>query len=156
MANLGGEFIGCVRTEKAERGRKSGLEMAGIWCSSTVSSTLHLRVTVASKIAVYLFWEYVNFFWFRQHLQKRVHGIRCCSTTPDNKEKTPQLLRIAVGGVTELLRLVSFGQNRSHPIFSPLFSLFPEKVATRKETQCFKFIFLLIGPGSLSILEFLC
>nr|CAN65783.1 hypothetical protein VITISV_010563 [Vitis vinifera] len=86
--------------------------MAGIWCSSTVSSTLHLRVTVASKIAVYLFWEYVNFFWFRQHLQKRVHGIRCCSTTPDNKEKTPQLLRIAVGGVTELLRLVSFGQNR--------------------------------------------
>ncbi|XP_034705855.1 uncharacterized protein LOC117929619 isoform X3 [Vitis riparia] len=60
--------------------------MAGIWCSSTVSSTLHLR--------------------------KRVHGIRCCSTTPDNKEKTPQLLRLAVGGVTELLRLVSFGQNR--------------------------------------------
>ncbi|KAJ9682297.1 hypothetical protein PVL29_018265 [Vitis rotundifolia] len=59
--------------------------MAGIWCSSTVSSTLHLR---------------------------RVHGIRCCSTTPDNKEKTPQLLRIAVGGVTELLRLFSFGQNR--------------------------------------------
>ncbi|XP_022744251.1 uncharacterized protein LOC111295138 [Durio zibethinus] len=38
---------------------------------------------------------------------QRVHGARCCSVTPENenKTKTPQLLRLAVSGVTELLRL---------------------------------------------------
>lgn len=40
---------------------------------------------------------------------QRVHGARCCSVTPENenKAKTPQLLRLAVSGVTELLRLFS-------------------------------------------------
>ncbi|XWS65171.1 hypothetical protein CRYUN_Cryun05aG0069000 [Craigia yunnanensis] len=40
---------------------------------------------------------------------QRVHGARCCSATPENenKTKTPQFLRLAVNGVTELLRLFS-------------------------------------------------
>ncbi|XVE90606.1 hypothetical protein DITRI_Ditri20bG0091300 [Diplodiscus trichospermus] len=40
---------------------------------------------------------------------QRVHGARCCSVTPENenKTKTPQLLKLAVSGVTELLRLFS-------------------------------------------------
>ncbi|KAM4108622.1 hypothetical protein ACB094_03G058600 [Castanea mollissima] len=50
----------------------------------------------------------------RQRLQ--VHGPRCSSTTPDNnhphsktktKTKTPQVLKLVVSGVTELLRLFS-------------------------------------------------
>ncbi|XVF06988.1 hypothetical protein REPUB_Repub06bG0098900 [Reevesia pubescens] len=38
---------------------------------------------------------------------QRVHGVRCCSVTPgnENKTKTPPFLRLAVSGVTELLRL---------------------------------------------------
>ncbi|KAA8536968.1 hypothetical protein F0562_029446 [Nyssa sinensis] len=49
-------------------------------------------------------------------LQRRtVHGFRCCSVLPNNNKKetpTPQLLKIAVTGVTELLRLFSFGRDR--------------------------------------------
>ncbi|KAM5561520.1 hypothetical protein ABKV19_022226 [Rosa sericea] len=40
----------------------------------------------------------------------RIHGIRCCAKAPDNnpkREKTPQLLKVAVSGVTEFLRLLS-------------------------------------------------
>ncbi|OMO50532.1 hypothetical protein COLO4_38037 [Corchorus olitorius] len=39
----------------------------------------------------------------------RVHGARCCSVAPENenKTKTPQLLRLTVSGVTELLRIFS-------------------------------------------------
>ncbi|KAK6289484.1 hypothetical protein POUND7_001025 [Theobroma cacao] len=40
---------------------------------------------------------------------QRAHGARCCSVAPENekKTKTPQILRLAVSGVTELLRLFS-------------------------------------------------
>ncbi|XVF41492.1 hypothetical protein PTKIN_Ptkin01aG0283900 [Pterospermum kingtungense] len=40
---------------------------------------------------------------------QRAYGARCCSVTPENenKPKTPQLLRLAVSGVTELVRLFS-------------------------------------------------
>ncbi|KAI3448571.1 hypothetical protein Pfo_005236 [Paulownia fortunei] len=41
---------------------------------------------------------------------RRVHGFDCCSTAPNGKStvtQTPQLLKIAVSGVTELLRLFS-------------------------------------------------
>ncbi|KAJ6877002.1 hypothetical protein NC651_029886 [Populus alba x Populus x berolinensis] len=45
---------------------------------------------------------------------KRIHGIRCCSGATDNEKnsqtrtKTPQILKLAVSGVTELLRVFSF------------------------------------------------
>ncbi|XP_011005690.1 PREDICTED: uncharacterized protein LOC105111904 isoform X2 [Populus euphratica] len=45
---------------------------------------------------------------------KRIHGIRCCSGATDNENKsqtrtkTPQILKLAVSGVTELLRVFSF------------------------------------------------
>ncbi|XP_024186833.1 uncharacterized protein LOC112191675 [Rosa chinensis] len=38
------------------------------------------------------------------------HGIRCCAKAPDNnpkREETPQILKLAVTGVTEFLRLLS-------------------------------------------------
>ncbi|KAL8028775.1 hypothetical protein ABFX02_14G182800 [Erythranthe guttata] len=41
---------------------------------------------------------------------QRVGGFRCCSAAPNGKSKgnkTPQLLKIAVSGATELLRLIS-------------------------------------------------
>ncbi|GMY21047.1 hypothetical protein FCV25MIE_16288 [Fagus crenata] len=50
---------------------------------------------------------------------QRLHGPRCSSTTPDNnhtktktKTKTPQILKLTVSGVTELLRLFSSNQTR--------------------------------------------
>ncbi|GMY21033.1 hypothetical protein FCV25MIE_16274 [Fagus crenata] len=48
---------------------------------------------------------------------QRLHGPRCSSTTPDNnhtktKTKTPQILKLTVSGVTELLRLFSSHQTR--------------------------------------------
>ncbi|KAL9341691.1 hypothetical protein Peur_065016 [Populus x canadensis] len=45
---------------------------------------------------------------------QRIHGIRCCSGATDNENKsqtrtkTPQILKLAVSGVTELLRLFIF------------------------------------------------
>lgn len=48
--------------------------------------------------------------WIHLIYIQRVHDLRCCSTAPDGKSKetqTPQLLKIAVGGATELLRLFS-------------------------------------------------
>ncbi|KAJ6974601.1 hypothetical protein NC653_030653 [Populus alba x Populus x berolinensis] len=45
---------------------------------------------------------------------KRIHGIRCCSGATDNEKKsqirtkTPQILKLVVSGVTELLRVFSF------------------------------------------------
>ncbi|XP_052302414.1 uncharacterized protein LOC18110988 isoform X11 [Populus trichocarpa] len=45
---------------------------------------------------------------------KTIHGIRCCSGATDNENKsstrtkTPQILKLAVSGVTELLRVFSF------------------------------------------------
>ncbi|XP_031275373.1 uncharacterized protein LOC116133828 isoform X1 [Pistacia vera] len=49
---------------------------------------------------------------------KRVHCVKCCSATPDNdpnnRTRTPQFLKLAVSGVTELLRLFSsFDKDRS-------------------------------------------
>lgn len=35
----------------------------------------------------------------------RIHGVRCCSVAPD--KRTPKILKFAVSGVTELLRLFS-------------------------------------------------
>ncbi|KAL8545627.1 hypothetical protein ACS0TY_005672 [Phlomoides rotata] len=50
-------------------------------------------------------------------INKRVDGFCCCSTSPNGKSKetqTPQLLKIAVGGVTELLRLfIPSGRTRT-------------------------------------------
>ncbi|GMY39716.1 hypothetical protein FCV25MIE_34960, partial [Fagus crenata] len=46
---------------------------------------------------------------------QRLHGPRCSSTTPDNNHretKTPQILKLTVSGVTELLRLFSSNQTR--------------------------------------------
>jgi hypothetical protein len=57
---------------------------------------------------------------------QRIHGIRCCSGATDNEKKsqtrtkTPQILKLAVSGVTELLRVVSFsGKERYLPYYSP-------------------------------------
>ncbi|KAJ6974610.1 hypothetical protein NC653_030661 [Populus alba x Populus x berolinensis] len=57
---------------------------------------------------------------------KRIHGIRCCSGATDNEKKsqtrtkTPQSLKLAVSGVTELLRVFSFsGKERYLPYYSP-------------------------------------
>ncbi|KAL2478563.1 uncharacterized protein Fot_47577 [Forsythia ovata] len=48
---------------------------------------------------------------------RRVHVFRCCSSAPNDKNRetqTPRLLKVAVSGVTELLRLFSFtGGGRS-------------------------------------------
>ncbi|XP_048433117.1 uncharacterized protein LOC125473835 [Pyrus x bretschneideri] len=51
---------------------------------------------------------------------KGIRGIRCSSAAPDNnrnnnsnKRETPQVLKIAVSGVTELLRLFSFSNKAS-------------------------------------------
>ncbi|KAL2478546.1 hypothetical protein Fot_47560 [Forsythia ovata] len=48
---------------------------------------------------------------------RRVHGFRCCSSAPNDKNReiqTPRLLKVAVSGVTELIRLFSFtGGGRS-------------------------------------------
>ncbi|KAJ6434287.1 hypothetical protein OIU84_017899 [Salix udensis] len=49
---------------------------------------------------------------------KRIHGIRCCSGATENENKsqtrtkTPQILKLAVSGVTELLRVFSFSGQR--------------------------------------------
>jgi hypothetical protein len=55
-----------------------------------------------------------------------IHGIRCCSGATDNEKKsqtrtkTPQILKLAVSGVTELLRVFSFsGKERYLPYYSP-------------------------------------
>ncbi|KAG6750614.1 hypothetical protein POTOM_045119 [Populus tomentosa] len=57
---------------------------------------------------------------------KRIHVIRCCSGATDNEKKsqtrtkTPQILKLAVSGVTELLRVFSFsGKERYLPYYSP-------------------------------------
>uniref|UniRef100_A0A2N9GCL9 Ska2 N-terminal domain-containing protein n=1 Tax=Fagus sylvatica TaxID=28930 RepID=A0A2N9GCL9_FAGSY len=60
-----------------------------------------------------LLWPSATRLWC--HL--RLHGPRCSSTTPDNnhtktKTKTPQILKLTVSGVTELLRLFSSNQTR--------------------------------------------
>ncbi|KAM1353960.1 uncharacterized protein LOC126619157 [Malus sylvestris] len=47
---------------------------------------------------------------------KGIRGIRCSSAAPDNnsnKRETPQVLKIAVSGVTELLRLLSSSNKAS-------------------------------------------
>ncbi|XP_021677311.2 uncharacterized protein LOC110662592 isoform X2 [Hevea brasiliensis] len=52
---------------------------------------------------------------------RRIHGIQCCSGAPGNekwsrvgtKSKTPRILKFAVSGVTELLRLFSFSSKDS-------------------------------------------
>ncbi|KAF6162746.1 hypothetical protein GIB67_029015 [Kingdonia uniflora] len=36
------------------------------------------------------------------------HGVRCCTSSGDDKKETPQVLKIAVNGVTEILRLFSY------------------------------------------------
>ncbi|XWS57272.1 hypothetical protein CRYUN_Cryun09bG0159700 [Craigia yunnanensis] len=64
--------------------------MAGICCPNLIP---HLnRTTTQSPLNI-----------------QRVHWARCCSVTPENenKTKTPRLLRLAVSGVTEWLRLIS-------------------------------------------------
>ncbi|KAF9621271.1 hypothetical protein IFM89_018488 [Coptis chinensis] len=40
---------------------------------------------------------------------KRLHGFRCSSSLHNNKKETPLLLKFAVSGVTELLRIFSSG-----------------------------------------------
>ncbi|XP_044483068.1 uncharacterized protein LOC123209247 isoform X2 [Mangifera indica] len=61
--------------------------MAGMCCFAQPNSTLHL---------------------------KRIHCFKCCSALPDNRTRTPKFLKLAVTGVTELLRLFSsFDKDRS-------------------------------------------
>ncbi|XP_075656978.1 uncharacterized protein LOC142627064 isoform X3 [Castanea sativa] len=75
----------------------------------------------------------------RQRLQ--VHGPRCSSTTPDNnhshsktktktKTKTPQVLKLVVSGVTELLRLFSSSNDfsSSNIIFSSEIGVFTSAI----------------------------
>lgn len=48
--------------------------------------------------------------------RRRIHGYQCCSSPPKHKNRetqTPQLVKVAVSGVTELLRLFSFTGGRS-------------------------------------------
>ncbi|GKV40215.1 hypothetical protein SLEP1_g47885 [Rubroshorea leprosula] len=47
-------------------------------------------------------------------IPQKAHGARCCSAAPGNGNgsKTPQLLKLAVSGVTELLRPFSFSEAR--------------------------------------------
>lgn len=46
-------------------------------------------------------------------LHGKFNGTRCCSSSSkQNKKETPQLLKIAVSGVTELLRFFSFDSKR--------------------------------------------
>ena len=63
--------------------------------------------------------------WLALILQ-RIHGIRCCSGATDNENKsqtrtkTPHILKLALSGVTELLRVFSFsGKERYLPYYSP-------------------------------------
>ncbi|GMY21049.1 hypothetical protein FCV25MIE_16290 [Fagus crenata] len=64
-------------------------EMAGVYCSSIQAFPLPIHLS-----------------------RRRLHRPRCSSTTPDNKNKTPQILKLTVTGVTELLRLFSSNQTR--------------------------------------------
>ncbi|GMY21059.1 hypothetical protein FCV25MIE_16300 [Fagus crenata] len=64
-------------------------EMAGVYCSSIRAFPLPIHLS-----------------------RRRLHRPRCSSTTPDNKTKTPQILKLTVTGVTELLRLFSSNQTR--------------------------------------------
>ncbi|GMY21024.1 hypothetical protein FCV25MIE_16265 [Fagus crenata] len=63
--------------------------MAGVYCSSIRAFPLPIHLS-----------------------RRRLHRPRCSSTTPDNKTKTPQILKLTVTGVTELLRLFSSNQTR--------------------------------------------
>ncbi|XP_060218118.1 uncharacterized protein LOC132645252 isoform X2 [Lycium barbarum] len=67
------------------------MKMAGISCYGMLSQTL---------------------------VNKKVEGIYCCSPAPNNNQKvktqTPKFLKIAVTGVTELLRLFSFSSPRTN------------------------------------------
>ncbi|KAH6819092.1 adenine phosphoribosyltransferase-like protein [Perilla frutescens var. frutescens] len=50
-------------------------------------------------------------------INTRIHGFRCCSNAPNGRSKetqTPELLKIAVSGVTEILRLfIPAGRGRT-------------------------------------------
>ncbi|GAB4835978.1 hypothetical protein Ancab_000897 [Ancistrocladus abbreviatus] len=47
----------------------------------------------------------------------QIHTTRCCSNPTNNSEKrAPQLLKFAVGGVTEVLRLFSSSSNRVNTV----------------------------------------
>lgn len=100
--------------------------MAGLGCSpcprplhilprtNTVSLSLSLSQTHFSidwfRSAISLYSIGGLILWIHLIYIQRVHDLRCCSTAPDGKSKetqTPQLLKIAVGGATELLRLFS-------------------------------------------------
>ncbi|GLT87802.1 hypothetical protein SLE2022_058630 [Rubroshorea leprosula] len=52
---------------------------------------------------------------------QKSHGARCCSAAPGNGNgsKTPRLLKLAVSGVTQLLRLFSFSEDRRLDDVSP-------------------------------------
>ncbi|KAL1561893.1 hypothetical protein AAHA92_04537 [Salvia divinorum] len=53
-------------------------------------------------------------------IERRVHGFRCYSTAPNGKSKetqTPELLKVAVSGVTEILRLfIPAGRGRTDSV----------------------------------------
>ena len=66
---------------------------------------------------------------------QRVHGVQCCFNTPNNKKnyvshdrETPQILKLAVSGVTELLRLFSPSDKKRclllYYYYAPALSLF--------------------------------
>jgi len=111
--------------------------MAGI-CSLNPTTLMTFKVTKqGTRPSSYSFCQSFNFqlswsisLFFLANLLalilQRIHGIRCCSGATDNENKsqtrtkTPQILKLAVSGVTELLRVVSFsGKERYLPCYSP-------------------------------------
>ncbi|KAL3814690.1 hypothetical protein ACJIZ3_015958 [Penstemon smallii] len=64
--------------------------MAGLWSSCTRTRSLPLKMLPSSS------------------RNTRIHGVNCCSAAPNGKSTpSPLILKIAVSGVTELLRLFS-------------------------------------------------
>lgn len=78
-------------------------------------------------------------------IRQIAHGFRCLSRAPDNsKKQTPQVLRIAVSGVTELLRLLSsFNDNQTIRQFTVIYVLVSCLVDEKmQENSYFFFLFL--------------
>jgi len=109
-------------------------KMAGI-CSLNPTTLMTFKVTSKGptfKLFIrseFQFSSWISLFFLGNLLAliwQRIHVIRCCSGATDNENKsqtrtkTPQILKLAVSGVTELLRVFSFsGKDRYLPCYSP-------------------------------------
>lgn len=117
------------REGERESARARSVEMAGVYCCIRAPHLMvHPKVTLSSAFGSSLPW----FKWLSISLThssplilQRLHGLRCSSSTPDNnfnknmnkrETQTPQILKLAVSGVTELLRL--FSSSRYFPFVS--------------------------------------